>query len=81
MYCFELEFSQDTCLGAGLQDHMVTVFLVLIYLFLIISDIEYLSLCLLSSLEKCLCRSSPIFFFEFFFFNIKLYELFVYFGN
>ena len=62
MYCFELEFSQDTCLGAGLQDRMVTVFLVLIYLFLIISDTEYLSLCLLSYLEKCLCRSSPIFF-------------------
>ena len=60
MYCSGLEFSQDTCPGAGLQDRIVTLFLVLIYLFLIISDIEYLSLCRLSSLEKCLYRSSPI---------------------
>ena len=51
---------------------------------LIIRNIEHLFMCLLaicmSSLEKCLFRSSH-FWLGCLFFDVKLYELFVYFGN
>ena len=75
----------DILMMAILRNVTLYLIVTLIWISLIIRNVEYFFVCFLaicmSALEKCLFRSSPSVWLGYFFFDIELHELFICFGD